>query len=118
MLSTGAAADWTLVGGVENVFSAYADAATILRHGSSVDMWGVYDFNRPDISAEGHKHLSTRVLREYDCSGRRVRLLSFVDYSEHMATGRVIGSNDDPRRWEPVVPGAVDEAFWKLACGT
>ena len=118
MLSTDAAADWTLVGGVENVFSAYADAGTIRRHGNNADMWGIYDFNKADISAGGHKHLSTKVLREYDCRDRRVRLLSYLDYSEPMGSGRVIDTNDDPRRWEAVVPGAVDEAFWKLACGT
>ena len=76
LFGTHAAADWTLVGGVENVFSAYADAATIRRHGSLVDMWGIYDFNKADISVDGHKHLSTGVLREYDCSEPRVRASS------------------------------------------
>ena len=115
-LSAGAAAEWALVGGVENVFSAYADQATIRRDGSRVDMWGIYDFNNADMSIDGHKHFSTKVLRQYDCGDPRVRLLSYLDYSGRMGAGQVIASNGDTRRWETIVPGSVDEAFWKIAC--
>lgn len=116
-LCSGALADWTLVGGIENIFSAYADSDSIERRGSSVIMWGVYDFNKADMSADGQAHQSTRVLREYDCREPRVRLLSFIDFSGHMGEGRAIASGSNTRRWEPIVPGAVDEAFWRVACG-
>lgn len=115
--STAAAAEWTLIGGIEDIFSAYADRDTIQRQGSSVNMWGIYDFNRADVSIDGQPHRSTKVLREYDCGERRVRLLSFIDYSGRMGSGREIASDNSVRRWEPVVPGAVDESFWRVACG-
>ena len=120
---TNAAADWTLMGGVTDIYSAYADKASVRRVESGhVQMWGMYNFSKPDISVTGHTHHSTRSLREYDCSVPRVRLISFVDHAEPMGTGRDITVQGDPgarlpRRWESVVPGAVDESFWKAACG-
>lgn len=122
-VSTEAAADWTLMGGVTDIFSAYADMASVRRIESGhVQMWGLYNFSRPDVAVTGHKHQSTRSLREYDCTVPQVRLLSFVDHSEAMGTGAIISAGNPgdvqlPGRWEAVVPGAVDEVFWKAACG-
>lgn len=118
-----AAADWTLMGGSTDIYSAYADTATVRGiPPGHVQMWGLYNFSRPDIAVTGDRHQSTRSLREYDCGVPRVRLLSFVDYAGPMGTGKVIsegipGDVQLPGRWEAVVPGAVDEAFWKAACG-
>lgn len=118
-----AAADWTLMGGVTDIYSAYADIASVQKADSGlVQMWGLYNFSKPDVSVTGHPHRSTRSLREYDCSVPRVRLISFVDHSDAMGTDREISADTGhdarpPRRWEPVVPDAVDEAFWKAACG-
>lgn len=121
--SMGANADWTLMGGSTDIFSAYADIASARRiEPGHVQMWGLYNFSRPDVAVTGHKHQSTRSLREYDCTVPQARLLSFVDHSEAMGTGAMIlaGNPGDvqlPGRWEAVVTGAVDEAFWKAACG-
>lgn len=113
-----AAADWTLVGGNEKIFTAYADKASISRTGETARMWGLYDFLIADFTVTGLPHESTVVLREYDCHEARVRLLAFVDYAGHMGAGKAVSAPEsgEPGRWEPVVPGAVDEAFWKLAC--
>jgi len=113
-----AAADWSLVGGNQNIFSAYADKASVRKTGDSVQMLGLYDFLMPDVAVDGQPHESTVVLREYDCRQARVRLLAFVDYAGHMGAGKVISrvGAPEPGRWESVVPGAIDEAFWKLAC--
>lgn len=116
-LSTPAAADWERMGGIENVFSAYADPDTLRREGSSATMRGLYDFDHPDQTVDGQTHYSTVVLREYDCSQARVRLLSFADYSGRMGAGRAIATGENTRRWEAIVAGAVDEAFWRYACG-
>lgn len=125
--SGNAIADWTLMGGVTDIYAAYADTASVRRiEDGHVEMWGLYNFSRPDVAITGQPHRSTRSLREYDCETPRVRLLTFVDHTGPMGTGEVIPafiSAEDPakprppRRWEAVVPGAVDEAFWKAACG-
>lgn len=114
----GAAAEWTPAGGNPNIFTAYADRASVAATGEGVQMWGLYDFLLDDVSADGQPHASTVVLREYDCSQKRVRLLAYVDYAGRMGSGKVISppAARGPGRWEPVVPGAIDEAFLAIAC--
>jgi hypothetical protein len=46
-----------------------------------------------------------------------VRLISFADHAEHLASGRVVSAVHGPRPWQEVLVESVDEAFWKLACG-
>ena len=113
-----AVAEWTPLGGRQKIFAAYADKASIVKSKDGVRMSGLYDFLMADVSADGQPHASTVVLREYDCREKRVRLLAYVDYAGPMGTGRVISpaGAKGPDRWEPVVPGAIDEAFLALAC--
>ena len=114
-----ATADWTLVGGNARIYSAYADKGSVKRAGDNVRMYGLYDFQMVDVAPTGQPHESTIVLREYDCAMPRVRLLAFVDYAGHMGEGAVISRRADESgaRWETIVSGALDEAFWTLACG-
>jgi hypothetical protein len=119
LLCGSATADWSLVGANQNIYSAYADRESVHRTGGeSVQMLGLYDFLIQDVAVNGQPHESTIVLREYDCQLSRVRLLAFVDYAGHMGAGKVVSrvGAPEPGRWEPVVPGAIDEALWKLAC--
>ena len=80
-------------------------------------MHGLYDFRRQDFTPEGRGLYSTAVLREYDCEDRRVRLLSSIDFSGHMGEGAAVSASDRPGRWEAVVAGGIDEAYWDVACG-
>lgn len=113
-----AIAEWTPVGGNLKIFAAYADKASIRNAGGRVEMLGLYDFLMPDVSADGQPQQSTVVLREYDCREKRVRLLAYVDYAGRMGAGRVISPAGVKAsgRWEPVVAGALDEAFLAIAC--
>jgi len=117
LCSGAAAADWTALGGGDNIYVPYADKATIHGLGANVSMAGLYDFRRGDLTPEGRPFLSTVVLREYDCRSRRVRLLSYIDFSGHMGTGSVVTGVKRTGRWEQIVEGALDEAYWQLACG-
>jgi len=117
LCSAGAAAEWTAVGAGDYIASAYADRDTIRRDGTMARMSGMYDFRRQDFTPEGRGLYSTVVLREYDCGGRRVRLLSSIDFAGRMGSGNAVDSNVRTGRWESVVPGALDEAFWNIACG-
>jgi len=111
-----AQADWTAVGRANEIYAAYADTATIRRSGSVVTMQGLYDFRRQDYTPDGRGLYSTAVLREYDCEQRRVRLMSSADLSGHMGAGEVVSTSNTPRRWEAVVAGGIDDAFWQIAC--
>jgi hypothetical protein len=109
-------ADWTRVSPDNDIFSAYADRPSIRRQGDMVRMQGLYDFRRQDFTPGGKGLYSTVVLREYDCSARRVRLLSAIDFSGHMGEGTAVSTSETPRRWEDVVAGGVDELYWNVAC--
>jgi hypothetical protein len=111
-----ARADWTLVVASENLYSAYADRDSIQRNGDSVTMRGLYDFGRGDRTPEGQPYFSTTVLREYNCAGYAVRILSYMDHAGRMGEGSVVSSVRRVGRWEAVLEGAMDEAFWKIAC--
>jgi hypothetical protein len=116
MYSGTAMADWKPVGQANEIYAAFADRATIHRKGSLATMHGLYDFRKQDFTPEGLGLYSTAVLREYDCAGRRVRLLSAIDFSGHMGAGTPVATSNEPRRWEDVVAGGIDDEFWQVAC--
>jgi len=114
---TSAAAEWTAVGRGDYIHTPYADQASIHRSGALVRMSGLYDFKRQDFTPDGRGLLSSVVLREYDCAQRQVRLLSAIDFSGHMGAGEAVGTSARMGRWESIVEGGVDEAYWDIACG-
>lgn len=115
-LAGAAAAEWTAVGEANEIFAAFADRASIHRNGAMATMHGLYDFRRQDFTPEGLALYSTAVLREYDCAARRVRLLSSIDFAGHMGEGAAVSSSNRAGRWEEVVAGGIDEAYWNLVC--
>ena len=116
LASIDAMAEWAAVGRPNEIYAAFADKATIRRNGSMATMHGLYDFRRQDFTPEGHGLYSTAVLREYDCTGRRVRLLSAIDFVGHMGEGAPVSTSNEPRRWESVLAGGIDAEFWLIAC--
>ena len=112
-----AAAEWTAVNPGDYIHTPYADRASIHRNGALVRMSGLYDFKRQDYTPDGRGLYSSVVLREYDCAQRQVRLLSTIDFSGHMGAGEAVGTSSRVARWESIVEGGVDEAFWRFACG-
>ena len=79
-------------------------------------MSGMYDFRKQDFTPAGLGLYSTVVLREYDCEARRVRLLSSIDFAGRMGAGGAVDTSARVGRWEDIVAGGLDEAFWNLAC--
>jgi hypothetical protein len=116
LAATAAAADWTPVGTPNEIYSAYADRATIHARDGAVSMQGLYDFRRQDFTPEGRGLYSTAVLREYDCAARRVRLLSAIDFAGPMGQGAAVSTSVLPGRWEAVLAGGIDDAYLQVAC--
>jgi hypothetical protein len=110
-------AQWSAVGSGDYIHQPYADKSTIRRAGAMARMSGMYDFRRQDFTPGGKGLYSTVVLREYDCDRRQVRLLSSIDFAGRMASGGAVDSSTRAGRWEGIVEGSLDEAFWNLACG-
>jgi hypothetical protein len=111
-----AAAEWTAVNRGDYIHTPYADKASIHRNGALVRMSGLYDFKRQDFTPDGRGLYSSVVLREYDCAQRQVRLLSVIDFSGRMGAGEAVGTSARVGRWESIVEGGVDDAFWQVAC--
>ena len=111
-----AAADWTPVAPDNGVYAAYADRASIRRDGALATMLGLYDFPKGDFTPEGARMFSTTVEREYDCREPRVRLMRYTDHAERLGKGMVVTAAEGRKRWEAVVDGSVDAAYWKIAC--
>ncbi len=115
--SFNAFAEWTAVGTANNIYAAFADKHSIRPNGANVSMSGLYDFRKQDFTPDGKGLYSTVVLREYDCNARQVRLLSAIDFSGHMGAGEAVSTSARVGRWEGIIPGALDEAYWNVACG-
>jgi hypothetical protein len=42
--------------------------------------------------------------------------LSSIDFAGHMGAGGAVDTSARAGRWEDIVAGALDEAFWTIAC--
>lgn len=117
VVSTGAAADWVLVsGGAADDISAYADPATIRKTDGKVTMWTLTDYKAMQ-KTDGKTFMSVRSQNEYDCQDGQSRIFYANIHSKNMAGGEIISTSIKPRDWEPIEPGSVGEALWKIACG-
>ncbi|MDO8465345.1 MAG: hypothetical protein Q7S46_08860 [Gallionella sp.] len=118
-------AEWIIVG--ENKIlglTAYADPDTETvptngkkekKNGDKLKMWRVYDYKTIQ-EASGYKFISAKFQNEYDCKEEKVRLLVNTAFSGNMGVGEVIFTNTDAGKWQPAMPGSIDEAMWKFAC--
>ena len=111
-----AQADWTRVARDNEVYSAYADRATIRREGALSRMLGMYDFPRGDFTPAGRHLYSTIVEREYDCGARKVRLLRYADHAAHGGEGDIVDASNEASGWEDVLEDSLNEAYLKIAC--
>jgi hypothetical protein len=109
-------ADWTPVAPDNGIYSAWVDRSSVKRVGAFATMRGLYDFTRGDFTPEGARYFSTTVEREYDCGEPRVRLMRYTDHAERLGAGPIVTAAEGRRRWEPVIDGSVDAAYWKIAC--
>ena len=58
---------------------------------------------------------SAETVDEYDCQGRRVRMLAMTVFAGQMGSGDVVLKIATPRDWIPPIRAGEDS--WKFACG-
>jgi hypothetical protein len=127
VLSSGPAyAEWVAV---ENNYllpglqTVYVDPDTIRREGNLVTLWQLIDFKLMQGNAGmgilgfGHRVLSTKTHKQFDCAEKRLRLLAVTDFSGNMGTGIPAGAYIDGGNWVPVEPKSINQALWEVACG-
>lgn len=104
--------------------TVYVDPDTMRREGNLVTLWQLIDFKRMQGNAGmgplgfgPHRFLSTKTHKQIDCTGKRLRLLAFTEFSRPMGTGIPANGYVDNGNWLPVEPKSINHALWEVACG-
>jgi hypothetical protein len=98
--------------------TVYIDPDTIHRKGNLVTMWQLVDFKWMQGNGRGaHRFFSTEAHKQIDCAKKRLRFLSFTEFSRHMGTGISADGYVDTGNWLPVEPESINQALWEVACG-
>ena len=104
--------------------TVYVDPDTIRREGNLVTMWQLIDFKwmqgnqgMGPLGFGPHRFLSTKTHKQFDCAGKRLRLLAFTEFSRRMATGIPADGYVDKGNWLSVEPESINQALWEVACG-
>ena len=98
--------------------TVYVNPDTIRREGNLVTMWQLIDFKWMKGNGRGaHRFFSTKTHKEFDCEEKRLRLLAFTEFSQHMGTGISDDGYVDKGHWLPVEPESINQALWEMACG-
>ena len=98
----------------------YIDPATIRREGNLVTLEILIDWNWMQGNRSPNRFYSTKNKKEFDCVGRSLRSLASIDFYGHMGTGRPMGGSSftNETYWVSVEPEDINQALWKIACGT
>jgi hypothetical protein len=104
--------------------TVYVDPDTIRREGNLVTIWQLIDFKQMQGNAGmgplgfgPNRFLSTKTHKQFDCAGKRLRLLAFTEFSRGMGTGIPANGYVDHGNWIPVEPNSINQALWDVACG-
>ncbi len=96
----------------------YVDPGSIRREGNLVTIWQLIDFTWMQGNPRGPtRFLSTKTQKQFDCAGKRLRLLAFTEFSHHMGTGIATHGYVDKDNWLPVEPESINQALREVACG-
>ena len=115
--SVSAYAEWVKGGYTESEggYTVWFDPETIRPKGDLVKMWVLYDYKTIQTVA-GLPYISQRVQHQFDCAEERYRFLSRTWFSGYMGAGNVVFDISSESTWDPVAPGSVGQAVWKVAC--
>jgi hypothetical protein len=91
------------------------DPDTIQRKGDLVELWVLYD-SKITQAGRGGPLRSTKAQDEFNCEAGLSRVIAVTDFSGNEGSGKVVYSNLDEQKWEPVVPGSLGLTLWKVAC--
>ena len=117
VLSSGPAyAEWVAIGSTDDGMTVYADPDTVRRKEEMVKMWVLLDFKTTQTVAS-HLMLSIKAQEEYDCDGKRRRVLTYSEFSGNMGGGKEVNSTSGEGTWRPVVLEGVVQTLWTFACG-
>ena len=74
------------------------------------------DFVKNQISTDGKKIRSIRMIQNYDCAGSRVRLKSAINYSDALLQGNEVARGNETTPWQSIPTGAPYKKLLNLLC--
>lgn len=101
-------------------FTDYHDKSTKKKKGSISKMWILWDYASEQIFSEDKTYQSSKMMHAFDCKEDTIMSISIIWYSGALGDGSVVSTytvKESEREWRPIVPGSVDAASWKIACG-
>ena len=134
LVSSSAMAEWVPIAAMHSqespeIQTAYVDPDTIYKNGNLVNMVVLVD-HQSGLSkgwenriakffsmSKGEITKSWKVEDEFDCMDKKLRMLSYIAYAEHMGNGAIIPNTIVTGEWEPVIPVSIGDALWRYACG-
>ena len=104
--------------------TVYVEPDTIRREGNLVTLWQLIDFKWMQgnqgmgrLGFGPERFFSTKTHKQFDCEEKRLRLLAFTEFSQHMGTGISANGYVDKDHWLPVEPESINQALLEMACG-
>lgn len=96
----------------------YIDPDTLHREGSVVTISALIDWKAMQGGRTPTRFYSTKLTKQFDCGGKRVRTLTATDYYGHMGTGEVIGGGipANESQWTAIPPDSLNQGLWEAAC--
>ena len=77
----------------------------------------VLDFENMQTSQDGKEVRSIRMVQNYDCAGKRLRLQSAINYADNMLRGNEVSRGNQITSWQRIPKGAPYEKLLKKVCG-
>jgi hypothetical protein len=114
LVSGSAAAEWVSLGD-QGSAELFVDRGTIVRSGDRATMWSVNALKTPG-SANGIAYVSLKRQDEFDCAGSRMRGMQISAHAQPMGEGPAVIAEKGSGAWTPVIPEAISEVLWKIAC--
>ena len=77
----------------------------------------VLDFENMQTNQDGKEVRSIRMVQNYDCAGKRIRLESAINYADNMLRGNEVSRGNQITSWQRIPKGAPYEKLLKKVCG-
>ena len=77
----------------------------------------VLDFENMQTSQDGKEVRSIRMVQNYDCAGKRIRLESAINYADNMLRGNEVSRGNQITSWQRIPKGTPYEKLLKKVCG-
>ena len=77
----------------------------------------VLNFEDTQTTQDGKEIRSIRMVQNYDCAGKRLRLESAINYAENMLRGNEVSRGNQTTSWQRIPKGTPYEKLLKKVCG-